>query len=104
MHDSTAADGMVRAILADEFDDLDTEGAAAVAAIRAGLLDDWVCAVADSGLLSADAVRVLEVAWRRDPELLVDALLDGADEVARRRLASPRGPALVVGRERVSVG
>lgn len=104
MSDPTAVDGMVRAILAYEFDDLDTDGAAAVAAIRAGLLGDWVCAVADSGLLSADAVRDVESAWRADPELLVDALLDGVDEISRRRLTGVRVASLAVAKERVSAG
>ncbi|MGW0042497.1 hypothetical protein [Rhodococcus sp. NPDC003348] len=102
MSDPTAADGMVRAILAYEFDDLDTDGAAAVAAIRAGLLGDWVSAVADSGMLSAGAVRDLESAWRADPELLVDALLDGVDEITRRRLTASRVASLPVAAERVS--
>lgn len=102
MSDPTAADGIVRAILASEFDDLGTDGAAAIAAIRAGLLSDWVRAVADSGMLSAGAVRGLEASWRANPELLVDALLDGVDQVTRRRLTGSRVTTLPVASERVS--
>ncbi|MFF0817549.1 hypothetical protein ACFYVR_20635 [Rhodococcus sp. NPDC003318] len=87
-------DGVIRAIFAYEFDDLATVDATAVDAIRSGEFDDWVQAVADSGLLTASAVRGLELAWRADPELLVDALLDGADEVTRRRFRAPRVAAL----------
>lgn len=82
-------DGLVRAIFAYEFDDLDTVDATAVDAIRSGDLTDWVQAISDSGLLTASVVRDLELAWRADPELLVDALLDGSDEITRRRFRVP---------------
>ena len=92
---TSAIDGIVRAIFAYEFDDLDSVDPDAVDAIRAGKLDDWVCAVADSGLLANDMVRDLEAAWRGNPELLVDALLDGSDEVTSRRVRATRVPAAV---------
>ncbi|EME22331.1 hypothetical protein [Rhodococcus triatomae] len=87
---SSAVDGIVRAVFAYEFDDQDTVDTEAVDAIRMGEIDDWLRAVADSGLLTNDVVRDLEVAWRMDPELLVEALLDGADEVTARRIRSSR--------------
>ncbi|GAA4471498.1 hypothetical protein GCM10023094_02320 [Rhodococcus olei] len=84
---SEALDGMVRAVFAYECDGLD---ATAVAAIRVGRTDRWVRSVADSGLFTERDVRRVEAAWRADPELLVDALLDGADEVTRRRCTARR--------------
>ncbi|MFD4292896.1 hypothetical protein ACFWQG_06710 [Rhodococcus sp. NPDC058532] len=104
MGDRTVTDGMVRAILAYEFEELDTDGAAVVTAVRAGLLGDWVRAVADSGMMSVGAVRDLEAQWRADPELLVDALLDGVDEITRRRLTGSRVAVLPVAAERVTAG
>ncbi|MFD1811835.1 hypothetical protein [Rhodococcus gannanensis] len=92
---SSAVDGIVRAIFAYEFDDQDTVDTNAVDAIRMGEIDDWLRAVADSGLLSNDAVRDLESAWRIDPELLVEALLDGVDEVTARRVRANRVPAAI---------
>jgi hypothetical protein len=92
---SSAVDGIVRAIFAYEFDDQDTVDTNAVDAIRMGEIDDWLQAVADSGLLSNDAVRDLESAWRIDPELLVEALLDGADEVTARRVRANRVAAAI---------
>ena len=86
----TAVEGIVRAIFAYEFDDLDITGMGDIDAIRQGRVENWVTVVSDAGLLSNDAVRDLNVAWRANPELLVDALLDGADEVTRRRLKSSR--------------
>ncbi|TQF65762.1 hypothetical protein FK531_20225 [Rhodococcus spelaei] len=88
---SNGVDDMVRAILAYELEDLDTVDAMAVDDIRAGLLDDWVRAIASSGMLSERIVTEVERAWRFDPELLVDALLDGADEVTLRRFKGSRG-------------
>lgn len=93
---TTAVDATVRAIFAYEFDDLDSVDTDTVAAIRAGYLDDWVRGVADSGLLSNDSVRAVEAAWRANPEILVDALLDGVDEVTRRRIKASRRPVVVV--------
>ncbi|MFE3289442.1 hypothetical protein [Rhodococcus sp. NPDC059234] len=90
-HLSSGVDDMVRAILAYEFEDLDTVDAGAIDDIRAGFLDDWVLSISTSGMLSERIVAEVERAWRFDPELLVDALLDGADEVSRRRFKGSRG-------------
>ncbi|MFC9790181.1 hypothetical protein [Rhodococcus sp. NPDC127528] len=88
---SSGVGDMVRAILAYEFEDLDTVDIGTIDDIRAGFVDDWVLSISASGMLSERIVAEVERAWRFDPELLVDALLDGTDEVTRRRFKGSRG-------------
>lgn len=62
----------------------------AVDRVRDGETGEWREALSDSGLFTDEALVAIVGAWHRDPELLVDALLSGADEVSRRRLKVPR--------------
>ncbi|MFD4438113.1 hypothetical protein [Bacillus safensis] len=71
---SEAVDGIVRAIIGSEFDDAGSADVA-VATIRSGRLDEWVHALADSGMFPRRAVERIEAAWRADPDLLVATLL-----------------------------
>lgn len=70
---SDAVDGIVRAIFGYEFDDAGAVDAA-VATIRSGRLDEWVLALADSGMFPRHAVDRIEAAWRADPDLLVETI------------------------------
>ncbi|MFC7447464.1 hypothetical protein [Rhodococcus daqingensis] len=63
----------------------------AVEGIHCGEFDEWILAVARSGLLSDKEVAGVAHAWQRDPKLLLDALLVDADEVTRRRCESAWG-------------
>ncbi|MFD4183531.1 hypothetical protein [Rhodococcus sp. NPDC058514] len=85
---------LVSAVLSYEFDGGEVD-ACAIDLVRGGEFAEWRDALTDSGLFTDDAVEFIGSAWRRDPELLVDALLDGADEVSRRRLKTVRRPALL---------
>ena len=58
-------------------------------------MGEWQEALTDSGLFTDHSIDAIVDAWHSDPELLVDALLSGADEVSRRRLKAPRRPALL---------
>lgn len=81
---SGAGDGIVQAILGCEFDGLDSD--TTVATIRSGRMDDWVQAVADSGMFPRQTVDRIAASWRADPDLLVEAVFADADEVTRRRV------------------
>ncbi|MBP1159754.1 MULTISPECIES: hypothetical protein [Rhodococcus] len=85
---------LVSAVLSYEFDGGEID-AWAIDLVRGGEFAQWRDALTDSGLFTDNAVEVIGSAWRRDPELLVDALLDGADEVSRRRLKTMRRPSLL---------
>ncbi|WP_027500111.1 hypothetical protein [Rhodococcus sp. UNC363MFTsu5.1] len=56
--------------------------------IRCGVFEEWTSAVARSGVFSDKEVAGVVEAWRRDPKLLLDALLRDADEVTHRRYES----------------
>ncbi|WP_345341246.1 hypothetical protein, partial [Rhodococcus olei] len=58
----------------------------AVDRIHRGEIDDWVRALAWSGLFTNLVVASAAHAWRRDPRSLLDALLGAADEVTVRRV------------------
>jgi hypothetical protein len=60
----------------------------AVERIRRGVFEEWISAVARSGVFSDREVAGVVEAWRRDPKSLLDALLQDADEVTRRRYES----------------
>ncbi|MFD4292897.1 hypothetical protein ACFWPA_08750 [Rhodococcus sp. NPDC058505] len=80
---------LVTAVLFSEWDggEIDVH---AIDLVRDGEMSEWREALSDSGLFTDEALVEIVAAWRRDPELLVDALLAGADEVSRRRLKVPR--------------
>ncbi|GAA4471495.1 hypothetical protein GCM10023094_02310 [Rhodococcus olei] len=80
---------LVNAVLFCEWDggEIDVH---AIDRVRAGEMDEWQEALSESGLFTDSALMTIAGAWRRNPELLVDALLGGADEVSRRRLKVPR--------------
>ena len=59
-----------------------------IARIHLGEIDDWIHDLAASGLFSSTEVRAAELAWRKNPRLLLDALLEDADEVSVRRWES----------------
>ncbi|MGW0177349.1 hypothetical protein ACWDUM_26305 [Rhodococcus sp. NPDC003322] len=80
---------LVNAVLCCEWDggEIDVH---AIDQVRDGEMAEWKEALSESGLFTDEALVAIVGAWRRDPELLVDALLAGADEVSRRRLKTPR--------------
>ncbi|MFC9790180.1 hypothetical protein [Rhodococcus sp. NPDC127528] len=85
---------LVNAVLSYEYDGGEVD-VHAIDRVRRGETDEWMIALSDSGLFSDDALVSVLGAWHRDPELLVDALLGGADEVSRRRLKAARRTALL---------
>lgn len=56
-----------------------------IARIHRGDIAEWIQDLAASGLFSAAEVRAAELAWRKNPRLLLDALLEDADEVSVKR-------------------
>lgn len=56
-----------------------------IARIHRGEIDEWIHDLAASGLFSASEVRAAELAWHKNPRLLLDALLEDADEVSVKR-------------------
>lgn len=85
---------LVNAVLFCEWDGGEID-VFAIDRVREGELADWTEALTDSGLFTDHSLAVIVDAWRHDPELLVDALLAGADEVSRRRLKVPRRSSLL---------
>ncbi|MFF0817548.1 hypothetical protein ACFYVR_20630 [Rhodococcus sp. NPDC003318] len=85
---------LVSAVLFCEWDggEIDVH---AIDRVRDGEMAEWQEALSDSGLFTDEALVAIVAAWRSDPELLVDALLAGADEVSRRRLKAPRRQSLL---------
>ena len=59
-----------------------------IARIYRGEIAEWIHDLAASRLFSATEVRAAELAWRKNPRLLLDALLEDADEVSVRRWES----------------
>ena len=57
----------------------------AIERIHQGDVDDWVSAIAQSGLLGNDVCTSIRDMWRRDPQTLFDLLLGDADEMTIRR-------------------
>ncbi|MFD0365695.1 hypothetical protein ACFQZZ_30025 [Nocardia sp. GCM10030253] len=53
--------------------------------IHAGRFDEWITALDRSGVFDKAALATVAEQWRRDPLVLLDALLDEADDVTRRR-------------------
>ncbi|MFD4268622.1 hypothetical protein [Rhodococcus sp. NPDC058481] len=60
----------------------------AVEKIHGGVFDEWILAVARSGVLTNREVALVTESWRRDPRLLMDALLLDSDRVTRGRYES----------------
>ncbi len=91
---ATPTQELMSAVLSCEWDggEIDVH---AVDQVRDGELNTWREALSDSGLFTDEALAGVVAAWRRDPEILVDALLAGADEISRRRLKAPRRPSLL---------
>ncbi|MFD4438112.1 hypothetical protein, partial [Bacillus safensis] len=85
---------LVNAVLFCEWDGGEID-VYAIDLVREGDTVEWQEALSESGLFTDAALAVIVEAWRRDPELLVDALLSGADEVSRRRLKVPRRVSLL---------
>lgn len=102
-HLASPTNDLVNAVLCYEWDG-DEIDVHAIDLVRDGELSEWREALSDSGLFTDEALVAIVGAWRRDPELLVDALLAGADEVSRRRLKTPRRVSLLPAlRERVAL-
>lgn len=93
-HLTSPTEDLVNAVLASEWDGGEID-VYAIDLVRDGDLECWRDALSDSGLFTDQAIVSIVDTWRRDPEVLVDALLDGADEVSRRRLKVPRRPSLL---------
>ncbi|AOW94855.1 hypothetical protein BFN03_11660 [Rhodococcus sp. WMMA185] len=53
--------------------------------IYRGEFDEWISALAGSGLFTNNEVQSMHEAWRLRPRTLLDALLADADEVTARR-------------------
>ncbi|MFF0817090.1 hypothetical protein ACFYVR_18305 [Rhodococcus sp. NPDC003318] len=53
--------------------------------IHRGDIDEWIHALAQSGLFTNLAVTSASESWRDDPHTLLDALLADADEVTVKR-------------------
>lgn len=92
----SGVDGIVRAIFAYEFEDHSVVDELVVDAIRSGEFSEFLDAVESSGMFAPSVVDTIGTAWSRDPELLVDALLDGVDAVTRHRCKALRDGALSV--------
>ncbi|WP_072688299.1 hypothetical protein [Rhodococcus marinonascens] len=58
---------------------------ASIERIHRGEFDEWISALAGSGLFTNNEVRSMHQAWHLDPGTLLDALLADADEVTARR-------------------
>lgn len=56
-----------------------------IEAIHRGDVQEWATALAQSGLFERTTVLDAEATWKRRPRLLFDLLLQGADEMTRRR-------------------
>jgi len=56
-----------------------------IARIHRGEICEWIRDLEASGLFSAAEVHAAELAWRENPRLLLDALLEDADEVSVKR-------------------
>ncbi|MDI9919273.1 hypothetical protein [Rhodococcus sp. IEGM 1379] len=56
-----------------------------ISKIHRGDIAEWIRDLEASGLFSAAEVRAAELAWRTNPRLLLDALLEDADEVSVKR-------------------
>ncbi|SDE23438.1 hypothetical protein [Rhodococcus tukisamuensis] len=84
---------LVNAVLSYEFDGGEVD-VHAIDRVRDGENAEWMNALSESGMFSDEALVSILAAWQRDPELLVDALLGGADEVSRRRLKAARRKSL----------
>ena len=53
--------------------------------IHQGEVEEWVAALAATGLLDARDLGRIGTVWRRNPRQLLDALLTAADEITRHR-------------------
>jgi hypothetical protein len=53
--------------------------------MHAGELTEWITALDRSGIFGKTAVATLSDQWQRDPRILLDALLEGVDDVTRHR-------------------
>jgi hypothetical protein len=84
---------LVNAVLSYEFDGGEVD-VHAIDRVRDGEYGEWMNALSESGMFSDEALASIVTAWRHDPELLVDALLGGADEISRRRLKAARRKSL----------
>ncbi|TJZ75788.1 hypothetical protein FCG67_19555 [Rhodococcus oryzae] len=73
----SGVDGIIRAIFAYEFEDRDVVDEVVIGAIRSGEFGEYLDTVGSSGMFTPSVVDTIGTAWSRDPELLVDALLDG---------------------------
>lgn len=56
-----------------------------IEAIHRGQVRDWVVALSRSGLFDRATVLDAEAVWSTRPRLLLDLLLQGVDEMTRRR-------------------
>ncbi|SEL35205.1 hypothetical protein [Rhodococcus maanshanensis] len=83
----SGVDGIIRAIFAYEFEDQDMADEVVIGAIRSGEFGEFLDTVGSSGMFTPSVVETIGAAWSRDPELLVDALLDGVGSVARATVA-----------------
>lgn len=58
-----------------------------IEAVHRGDVDEWVDALAHSGLFENATVAEIAAAWHREPKLLFDMLVRDADEMTAKRCA-----------------
>ncbi|MFD4369665.1 hypothetical protein [Rhodococcus sp. NPDC058521] len=78
------AHSYVSAMFSDEFVDggVDYD---MIEQIHRGDFDEWLFAVAGSGLFTNSEVATMEREWQQSPKAFLDALLAEADEITRKR-------------------
>ncbi|MEV0948212.1 hypothetical protein [Rhodococcus sp. NPDC049939] len=76
--------GFISAMFSYEFLD-DGVDYSSIEQIHQGEFDEWISALAGSGLFTNSEIRSIHQTWRMNPRTLFDALLADADEVTARR-------------------
>lgn len=78
------AHSYVSAMFSDEFVDAGVDHDM-IEQIHRGEFDEWLFAVAGSGLFTNTEVAIMEREWQQSPRAFLDALLAEADEITRKR-------------------
>ncbi|MEV6428888.1 hypothetical protein [Nocardia sp. NPDC051463] len=75
---------LIAAMFSPEFVDGGSD-ASVLRRIHAGQFGEWLTALDRSGVFDKAALATVAEQWRQDPLILLDALLEEADDVTRRR-------------------
>ncbi|MGC0363136.1 hypothetical protein ABH922_001120 [Rhodococcus sp. 27YEA15] len=78
------SDSYYSAIFAYDFLDKGV-GYETIARIHRGEIGEWISDLEASGLFSSAEIHAAELAWQENPRLLMNALLEDADEVSVKR-------------------